>query len=540
MSTTHIKKIAGTRQAIDYQLYGSKYTDAYRNNKRNGTDRVAALSMDAGSTDEFIDRSQALAEVHGRKVEALSLIQSFEKTEMNPDDPEDVQRVNQLGYALAKKMYPNSDCHVVTHIDGRGGHPHNHIIVINHDNVTGRAIKSNTRHWQVARHNDELMRDNGLSVVTPEASKDRARYWELERDSSSVTEFERQLGDTIQEVLDDPAVIDIDEFKSALADRGVEVVEKSYKIEASADGTQPEHESIGWTYKMLDETGNKPRTRRRKASSLSDDLTRNGVERTLEEKIDERAIGLGVSATEERGEDAAALAEIGITERASDAMKRKTGVDVDEQPQEPQEVPADTGEAARRHRDKTDREDDEDQEQKAPAEQPTAPTEPQQTVPDPGGQVRGFLGRLSAKHVEAAQQVSTFRDAPEPRTAHQAGKVVIREYAERGELDERLKGTHPDQVYRTAIKEWGEANGSPKLARRVGDKADSMWKDTGNDVLEGAKEARKAWQAERYAGPDTRAPGQQTAADKKSRDLTGRFNAQKEIDKDNGKDVPRG
>ena len=537
MSTTHIKKIAGTRQAIDYQLYGSKYTDAYRNNKRNGTDRVAALSMDAGSTDEFIDRSQALAEVHGRKVEALSLIQSFEKTEMNPDDPEDVQRVNQLGYALAKKMYPNSDCHVVTHIDGRGGHPHNHIIVINHDNVTGRAIKSNTRHWQVARHNDELMRDNGLSVVTPEASKDRARYWELERDSSSVTEFERQLGDTIQEVLDDPAVIDIDEFKSALADRGVEVVEKSYKIEASADGTQPEHESIGWTYKMLDETGNKPRTRRRKASSLSDDLTRNGVERTLEEKIDERAIGLGVSATEERGEDAAALAEIGITERASDAMKRKTGVDVDEQSQEPQEVPADTGEAARRHRDKTDREDDEDQEQKAPAEQPTAPTEPQQTVPDPGGQVRAVLRRVSDKRVRAAQQTRTWRSDPEPTSAHRAAKVRLRELAESGELIEQMKTMPPDKIYRISISEWGEANDSPQLGQSAQRKLDSMWRDTGNDMLAGAKEKKREWMAPRYAGPDTKAPKQLTAAERKHRDLIGAVKDQKAVGKDNGRDI---
>lgn len=304
MSTTNIRKIASTRQAIDYQLYGSRYTDAYRNNRRHGTDRVAALSMDAESTDQFIDRSQALAEAHGRKVEALSIIQSFEKSEMNPDDPEDVQRVNAMGYALAKKMYPNSDCHVVTHIDGRGGHPHNHVIVINHCNSTGRAIKHNTLHWQVARHNDELMRQNGLGIpqgrgrpkdtgktLEPPAP-DQAKYWELERDAASTTEFERQLGDTIQEVLDDPAVLEIDEFKAALAERGVEVVERSYTIKAAKNGSSPEHESIGWTYKMRDETSDKPRMRRRKASSLSDDLTRDGVERTLEEKLDNRAIEL--------------------------------------------------------------------------------------------------------------------------------------------------------------------------------------------------------------------------------------------------------
>ncbi|WP_228069754.1 relaxase/mobilization nuclease domain-containing protein [Actinomyces bowdenii] len=59
--------------------------------------------------------------------------------EFDPKSPEDVQRVNDLGYQLAKKMHPDSDCLVVSHVDGRGKKPHNHILVINHNNRTGEG-----------------------------------------------------------------------------------------------------------------------------------------------------------------------------------------------------------------------------------------------------------------------------------------------------------------------------------------------------------------------------------------------------------------
>ncbi|MGP9623718.1 relaxase/mobilization nuclease domain-containing protein [Corynebacterium sp. AOP34-AQ2-28] len=290
MSTTHIKKVAGTRGAIDYQIYGAKGTDRYRNNKRLGTDRVVAQSMDAESSEAFVERAEALREANGRKIEALSIIQSFERTEMDPDSPGDAQRVNAMGYALAKKMYPNSDTHVITHNDGSGGHLHNHIVVLNHDNVTGLAIKSNTLHWQVRRHNDQLMRDNGLSVVTPDNAKDRARYWELERDGASVTEFERRLGDTINEVLYDSEVVDLDGYRDALQARGVELIDKKHTIPASKDGNKPEHESVGWTYKMEDTTGEKARSRRRKASALSTEFTHSAVAVTLDEKMLDRTV----------------------------------------------------------------------------------------------------------------------------------------------------------------------------------------------------------------------------------------------------------
>ena len=123
-----------------------------------------------------------------RHVEALHYRQSFSDDEFDPKTPEDVQRVNDLGYQFAKKMHPRSDCLVVTHTDGRGGKAHNHVLVINHDNETGKALSDyRTFHDRKAGNqkgvhaNDELMREHGLSVEAAEhAPKMGARREDFE------------------------------------------------------------------------------------------------------------------------------------------------------------------------------------------------------------------------------------------------------------------------------------------------------------------------------------------------------------------------
>lgn len=46
--------------------------------------------------------------------------------------------------------------------------------------------------------------------------------------------------------------------------------------------------SVGWSYRMRDEWGPKRRTRKRRASNLADDLTKEGVERFFEEKQEQQ------------------------------------------------------------------------------------------------------------------------------------------------------------------------------------------------------------------------------------------------------------
>ncbi|UBI07702.1 relaxase/mobilization nuclease domain-containing protein [Corynebacterium falsenii] len=268
MSVTHIRKIAHTRSAVEYEVLGGKGTRQRRENIAAGTDRIAAITCDRATADEFVDHAELMAAAHGRKVETLSLIQSFPAGDFDVGNRDDIQAINDLGYMLAKRLYPDSDALVITHLDGAGGHPHNHIKVINHDKKTGK-VPTNTLHWQVAKANDLLMREHSLRV-TERGKRREQSTWEHRRDGAAVTAFEQRLGDQIEEILADEttsAAI----FKERLAERGIELVEKRHTIKASADGKSPERESVGWTYKMRDETGDKPRIRRRKASVLSDE-----------------------------------------------------------------------------------------------------------------------------------------------------------------------------------------------------------------------------------------------------------------------------
>lgn len=279
MSVTNSKRIAKTRPKVEYELYGAKGTEKYRRNKAEGSDRVAALRVDAESPEAFIERAEALATAHGRRIQARSLIQSFERSEFDPNDPEAVQQVNDLGYEFAKTLHPQSDVLVITHVDGAGGHPHNHITVINHDNVTGRALQGNNMHWHVAKQNDELMRHYGLRVAERGSRHvDQRSLWEHRREGEAVSEFDRQLGDQIEESLADRRSVDLESYRQVLAEKGIELEQKVHTIKASTDGSSQDRESIGWTYKALDTTGEKPRKRRRKASSLSEEFTHQGVQ----------------------------------------------------------------------------------------------------------------------------------------------------------------------------------------------------------------------------------------------------------------------
>ncbi|MGO1508866.1 MAG: relaxase/mobilization nuclease domain-containing protein, partial [Microbacterium sp.] len=173
MSTTHYSPSAS---AAD--------TERYIRGKED--ERGVAITCDVpGGPGAFSARARALTQNTTREVEALHYRQSFSDEEFDPKNPEHVQRVNDLGYQLAKKMHPDSDCLIVSHVDGRGKKPHNHILVLNHNNRTGKALSDyrtfhdrkagNQRGVQSA--NDELMREHGLSVVKrlEHAPKD----WEL-------------------------------------------------------------------------------------------------------------------------------------------------------------------------------------------------------------------------------------------------------------------------------------------------------------------------------------------------------------------------
>lgn len=86
--------------------------------------------------------------------------QSFQK-----DDNVTPEQAHQIGVELAKKMFPNFQVAIATHIDRE--HIHNHIIVNSCNIVTGQKWYSNKRTLSdIRKESDRLCLANGFGVIT--------------------------------------------------------------------------------------------------------------------------------------------------------------------------------------------------------------------------------------------------------------------------------------------------------------------------------------------------------------------------------------
>lgn len=339
MSVTKSFRITKLRDAKEYQELGLKGSEKRARNKLEKTDRVAGMICDAGSPDEFVELGESLAETHGRTIEARSLIQSFPKDVVDPNDPEAMADMTETGYELGKRLAPNSPVMVISHDDSENGHPHNHLLVLNHDEETGKALQFNNMHYSVAAVNDQLMRDRGYPVVEKGLYKDQMSYWETRREGPKVTEWEQHLGDEIDDALYDPRSLDTPSYKKVLEEKGITLIEDPPRqIEAAADGTMPAHESIGWHYKMLDEIGEKKRYRQRKASGLSKDFDHKGAHVIFEYNEQERLKAHGGITGRERAADTRAEGRIesaGVGLLTSEEVSTIDSIDLSTKPDTP-------------------------------------------------------------------------------------------------------------------------------------------------------------------------------------------------------------
>jgi len=262
MSTVNVKPSRSASDSVGYALYGND-KDKRTEHVQTGTDRAAAMSCSVESPWAFVARAEALARAHGRKNELYSYTQNFSPDEFGKNDRGHVQRVNELGVKLAERMH-SADHLVVTHADSAGGHLHNHIYVINHDNLTGKSLQRNTS-WKngLRQANDELMQDEGCQVLpSPEQAKPD---WSQRREDFASGGFERILGDKVAASLRDKRSVDRAGFTEVLDEHGVALAE-----------TQRD----GWTYKMRRADNGK--LGRKKASGLTPEFTAEGAQQIFE------------------------------------------------------------------------------------------------------------------------------------------------------------------------------------------------------------------------------------------------------------------
>lgn len=258
MSTVNVQPTTSARAAVAYALLGTGKRRA-----QNGTTRAALLSCTMSSPEEIVRRAEQVSAAFHRRNEMYTYTQNFSPEEFDVNDPEHVKRVHDLGVKLARRMN-SADYLVVTHTDSAGGHLHNHIYVVNHDNLTGKAL-SRCRSWSrgLRQVNDELMRDEGCQVLpSPEQPK---ADWDLRRGAFKDGGFEQILGDKITEALLDARSVNREAFEQVLAEHEV-------RLRVT--------DRDGWTYSMRRADNGK--WGRRKASSLCDDFMKAKVEEVFD------------------------------------------------------------------------------------------------------------------------------------------------------------------------------------------------------------------------------------------------------------------
>ena len=172
MSVVKNQRTRSVGAATVYAVYGTY------GNMRNDDVRAAAYSVVSATPDvtpkQFISETVAeIARHPERENQAELIIQSFHPDELDKDSAFDVELAQLAGQELARRIAPNSDVVVATHTDSDSGHLHNHIIIANHDLVTGKTPRNARNFYAVKRSNDAVMRDLGLGVYEPEPAPER-------------------------------------------------------------------------------------------------------------------------------------------------------------------------------------------------------------------------------------------------------------------------------------------------------------------------------------------------------------------------------
>ena len=230
--------------------------------------RAAAWRSDFRNAYDAIASIESMLKGTGRKNQALMVIQSFSKDELDPRDPMTPTIVADAAYALAKEVAPNSPCDVVVHLDSDGGNPHAHITIANVDLVTGKAARENgLAHWVLKKANDKIMRGVGLQVLEPhELAHDvnRSRSGKSaegltvdQLDKSTWREF---LADRVDEAIQDSRSVDFESLREVARELGVSI-EKKTSAKSEAEGRDP---SV--TYALVDDNGEVRRFGRSKAA----------------------------------------------------------------------------------------------------------------------------------------------------------------------------------------------------------------------------------------------------------------------------------
>lgn len=283
MSYVSVSGVTDLNGLVGYLYFGKDDKTKYR--RQNGITR-AVQSFCTVPLKNFVNRGNNLQVAQGYKLSAVSIVQSFNNDidHLDYKNPVDRYYINCLGRELAQKIYKNSEVLVVTHVDGKHHHIHNHIVVLNQDLSTHKAVSTHLLR-DIRNANDELMKEHDMNVIPKPSEQEIIKTFATKKNEEKYgTDWLRKHDfDTIlQQKLNQVLLLkpkDLNEFGQLLKHTGI-----SYKMKGVAGNN--DQIVIGLTYYMqLDGD----RKRRRKASKLGTKYLYkeliNGFQETQKEQL---------------------------------------------------------------------------------------------------------------------------------------------------------------------------------------------------------------------------------------------------------------
>lgn len=149
----------------------------------------------------------------GKSVQMYRVVQSFGLDELNPLDPDDIAKANEMGLELASELYPDKQSLIVTQADGKGGKLHNHILVNSVGFVDGKSLRGfRKEHEAVADKSDELLVRHGMKVLDTDKTRNKRTRQEQRLEKAGKYVWKDDLRARIGEALKDIDVTSRDVF----------------------------------------------------------------------------------------------------------------------------------------------------------------------------------------------------------------------------------------------------------------------------------------------------------------------------------------
>ena len=195
------------------------------------SDRAVARGGENVDLNHVRSQMRSTRELFGNrgKTQAFRVIQSFGPEDFNAADPAAWQQVNALGVELGRRIAPDHEIAVYTHLDGDGRKLHNHIIINAPNLVTGRKYHHQNDFARVAAINDTLAREHGLSVIQHQPQQ-RHTLAERKISAKGAYVWKDDLRSRIDTTMQDPHTIDFKTFSAALAEKGVTVHDRGQNV----------------------------------------------------------------------------------------------------------------------------------------------------------------------------------------------------------------------------------------------------------------------------------------------------------------------